>query len=207
MCAVSTNLKDTAAFGISDSNVFGFWDWVGGRYSVTSAVGIVPLSLHFGFKNMRAFLDGAGSIDDHFYNTKEVKKNIPLLLGLLGFFRTTIQGHYSRAILPYAQALCRFAPHIQQLDMESNGKRVNIDGNELTYECAPINFGEPGTNGQHSFYQLIHQGRVIPCEFIGFIKNQTPVDIKGESVSNHDELMSNFFSQVDDLYYYLISLA
>lgn len=199
MCAVSTNLKDTKKFGISDERVFGFWDWVGGRYSLCSAVGVLPLSLHFGFDIMREFLDGANFIDNHFFKTRETTKNIPLMLGLIGFYTVSIQGYNSKAILPYAQPLNKFAPHIQQVDMESNGKRVSVDGKELDYECGVINFGEPGTNGQHSFYQLIHQGRVIPCEFIGFCKSQTPVDIAGEPVTNHDELMSNFFSQPDAL--------
>eukprot|EP01015_Nassula_variabilis_P026138 TRINITY_DN518_c0_g1_i2.p1 TRINITY_DN518_c0_g1~~TRINITY_DN518_c0_g1_i2.p1 ORF type:complete len:238 (+),score=50.77 TRINITY_DN518_c0_g1_i2:111-824(+) len=111
----------------------------------------------------------------------------------------TVQNCSSRAILPYCQALCKFAPHIQQLDMESNGKRVSLDGHELEYLTGPVNFGEPGTNGQHSFYQLLHQGRTIPCEFIGFCKSQNPIFLSGEPVSNHDELMSNFFSQPDAL--------
>jgi glucose-6-phosphate isomerase len=160
MCAASTNLKETSTFGIDDSSVFGFWDWVGGRYSVTSAVGILPLSLHFGFKVMRDFLDGAGSIDTQFVETEDIQQNVPLMLGLLGFYRITIQGHSSKAILPYSQALCKFAPHIQQVDMESNGKRVSLEGEALNYETGVVNFGEPGTNGQHSFYQLIHQGTI-----------------------------------------------
>ena len=159
MCACSTNLKETSKFGISEDKVFGFWDWVGGRYSVCSAIGILPLSLHFGFDNMQQFLDGANSIDHHFRETKDITKNVPLMLGLIGFYHISIQGYYAKAILPYAQALSKFAPHIQQLDMESNGKRVNIEGKELPYEAGVINFGEPGTNGQHSFYQLLHQGK------------------------------------------------
>jgi glucose-6-phosphate isomerase len=159
MCAVSTNLKDTAAFGISEDRVFGFWDWVGGRYSLCSAIGILPLSFHFGFSIMREFLDGANQIDQHFFKTRETTKNVPLMLGLIGFYHISIQGYAAKAILPYTQALSKFAPHIQQVDMESNGKRVSIDGQELPYECGVINFGEPGTNGQHSFYQLIHQGK------------------------------------------------
>ena len=122
-----------------------------------------------------------------------------MLLGLLGFFRTAIQGYSARAIIPYCQALCKFAPHIQQLDMESNGKRVDSKGNIVEYPTAVVNFGEPGTNGQHSFFQLLHQGRVIPVEFIGFTKSQQPYNVEHEAVNNHDELMSNFFSQPDAL--------
>jgi len=199
LCAVSTALKETRAFGISDEKVFGFWDWVGGRYSVSSAIGVLPLSLHFGYDIVRQFLDGANYIDRHFRTTKDIRKNIPLLLGLIGFYNTTILNLESRAILPYSQALSKFAPHVQQLVMESNGKGVTIDGKFLNYAATGIHFGEPGTNGQHSFYQLLHQGRVVPAEFIGFCKSQTPVDLAGEPVSNQDELMSNFFSQPDAL--------
>lgn len=167
---------------------------------------MLPLSLHFGFDVMQQFLEGGYSIDKHLLEEKEIQvnvtitqKNIPLLLGLIGFYRTTIQKCSSRAILPYCQALCKFVPHVQQLDMESNGKGVNLEGKLLPYETAVVNFGEPGTNGQHSFYQLLHQGRPIPSEFIGFTKSQQPVHIGNEVVSNHDELMSNFFSQPDAL--------
>lgn len=122
-----------------------------------------------------------------------------MLLGLLGVWNSSFLGHGSRAILPYSQALLRFAAHIQQVDMESNGKRVTVDGDVLPFEAGEINFGEPGTNGQHSFYQLIHQGRVVPCDFIGMCESQSPVYMKGEVVANHDELMSNFFAQPDAL--------
>lgn len=199
LCAVSTALKETRTFGVSDDKVFGFWDWVGGRYSVCSAIGVLPLSLHFGYDIIRQFLDGANNIDKHFRTTKDIRKNIPLMLGLIGFYNVTIQNLNARAILPYSQAMTKLAPHIQQLVMESNGKRVSIRGETLPYEATVVHFGEPGTNGQHSFYQLLHQGRVIPAEFIGFCKSQTPVNISGEPVSNHDELMSNFFSQPDAL--------
>lgn len=122
-----------------------------------------------------------------------------MMLGLLGFYNGSVEGHAARAIIPYCQALCKFAPHIQQLDMESNGKRVNQKGEALTYQTAVVNFGEPGTNGQHSFFQLLHQGRVTPVEFIGFTKSQQPYLVEGNAVNNHDELMSNFFSQPDAL--------
>lgn len=128
-----------------------------------------------------------------------MQKNIPLLLGLIGLYRTTVQGFTSRAIIPYCQALCKFAPHIQQLDMESNGKRVNSKGEVVGYQTGVVNFGEPGTNGQHSFFQLLHQGRTVPVEFIGFTKSQQPYSVTHEPVNNHDELMSNFFSQPDAL--------
>ena len=161
ICAVSTALKETRAFGISDEKVFGFWDWVGGRYSVTSAIGVLPLSIHFGYDIIRQFLDGANAIDRHFRTTKDIRKNVPLLLGLIGFYNITILNYESRAILPYSQALSKLAPHIQQLIMESNGKGVTIDGKFLNYGATGIHFGEPGTNGQHSFYQLLHQGFIL----------------------------------------------
>lgn len=195
LCAVSTNLTETSKFGVDDKNVFGFWDWVGGRYSSWSAVGGVPLSLVFGYETFSEFLRGGNSIDNHLINTKSVKNNLPVLLGLLGFYNTFISNITTRAILPYSQALCKFANHIQQVDMESNGKSVSLNNKRLDYLCGPVVFGEPGTNGQHSFYQLIHQGRTIACEFIGYARSQC--EIKHETVSNHDELMSNFFAQVN----------
>lgn len=200
MVAVSTNLTLVEKFGIDPNNAFAFWDWVGGRYSVCSAVGVLPLSLQYGFSVVKKFLDGASSIDDHFHSTP-FEKNIPVLLGLLSVWNVSFLGYPARAILPYSQALEKFAPHIQQVSMESNGKGVSIDGVPLPFEAGEIDFGEPGTNGQHSFYQLIHQGRVIPCDFIGVVKSQQPVYLKGEMVSNHDELMSNFFAQPDALAY------
>ncbi|XP_051140827.1 glucose-6-phosphate isomerase, cytosolic [Andrographis paniculata] len=200
MVAVSTNLTLVEKFGIDPNNAFAFWDWVGGRYSVCSAVGVLPLSLQYGFAVVEKFLNGAASIDQHFHSAP-FEKNIPVLLGLLSVWNVSFLGYPARAILPYSQALEKFAPHIQQVSMESNGKGVSIDGVPLPYEAGEIDFGEPGTNGQHSFYQLIHQGRVIPCDFIGVVKSQQPVYLKGELVSNHDELMSNFFAQPDALAY------
>jgi len=147
LCAVSTNLSETKKFGVKDESVFGFWDWVGGRFSVCSAVGVLPLSLHYGYENVKSFLAGVKNIDDHFRNTKDASKNIPLLLGLIGFYNNYIGGHGSRAILPYCQALLKFPAHIQQLDMESNGKSVTRDGVRLGPSAGPIIFGEPGTNG------------------------------------------------------------
>ncbi|WCJ35167.1 Glucose-6-phosphate isomerase cytosolic [Euphorbia peplus] len=200
MVAVSTNLALVEKFGIDPKNAFAFWDWVGGRYSVCSAVGMLPLSLQYGFSIIEKFLKGASSIDQHF-SSAPFEKNIPVLLGLLSVWNVTFLGYPARAILPYTQALEKFAPHIQQVSMESNGKGVSIDGVPLPFGTGEIDFGEPGTNGQHSFYQLIHQGRVIPCDFIGVVKSQQPVYLEGEVVSNHDELMSNFFAQPDALAY------
>ncbi|KAJ7515015.1 hypothetical protein O6H91_23G068600 [Diphasiastrum complanatum] len=200
MVAVSTNLKLVKDFGINPENAFTFWDWVGGRYSVCSAVGVLPLSIQYGFDTVNRFLQGAWSVDEHF-RTTPFDKNLPVLLGLLSVWNVTFLGFPARAILPYCQALEKLAPHIQQVSMESNGKGVSIEGVQLPYETGEIDFGEPGTNGQHSFYQLIHQGRVIPCDFIGVIESQQPIYLKGEVVSNHDELMSNFFAQADALAY------
>ena len=196
--AVSTALDKTKAFGIDDNNVFAFWDWVGGRYSVSSAVGVLPLSLQYGNEALDYFLTGARSIDKHFA-TADLKNNLPVILGLIGIWNASFLNLGCRALLPYSQALHRFAPHIQQVDMESNGKRVALDGTVLPFQSGPVNFGEPGTNGQHSFYQLIHQGRVVPCDFIGFIHSQYPINYTDEVVSNQDELMSNFFAQPDAL--------
>ena len=137
-------------------------------------------------------------MDKHFLEAP-LRGNLPVLMGLLGVWNSSFLGYSTRAILPYAQALTRFAAHIQQVDMESNGKRVTAEGEVLPFECGEVNFGEPGTNGQHSFYQLLHQGRVVPAEFIGFCRSPTPRHVDGEMVSNHDELMSNFFAQPDAL--------
>ncbi|WZN59094.1 glucose-6-phosphate isomerase [Chloropicon roscoffensis] len=198
MVAVSTNVKLVSQFGIDPDNTFEFWDWVGGRYSVCSAVGMLPLSLQYGFDQMEQFLEGARDIDQHFLNAP-FEKNIPVTLGLVNLWNISFLHYPARAILPYCQALSKLAPHIQQVSMESNGKGVGMDGKPLKFEAGQIDFGEPGTNGQHSFYQLIHQGRVIPCDFIGTIKSQQSVYLKGEIVSNHDELMCNFFAQADAL--------
>lgn len=201
MIAVSSNVPSAEKFGINPENVFGFWDWVGGRYSVCSAVGIVPLALQYGEEPVRSFLQGAKQMDDHFFEAP-ISTNLPILLGLIGVWNSTFLKYSTRALLPYSQALLRFPAHIQQVDMESNGKGVSIDGEVLPFQTGEFNFGEPGTNGQHSFYQLIHQGRICPCDFIGSVKSQQPIDATkthGEVVSNHDELMSNFFAQADAL--------
>lgn len=198
MVAVSTNIKGVADFGIDPKNAFGFWDWVGGRYSVSSAVGVLPLALQYGYDVVDRFLAGAHDMDEHF-RTTPLEANLPIVMGLLGVWNSTFLGYGTRALLPYQQALLKLAPHIQQVDMESNGKGVRLDGSKLPHPAGPVNFGEPGTNGQHSFYQLVHQGRVVPCDFVGVINSQSPITLPGEPVSNHDELMSNFFAQPDAL--------
>lgn len=203
-CAVSSNIPKTEAFGIDKENVFGFWDWVGGRYSVWSAVGALPLSICFSYETFEEFLKGGKAIDDSIRrcDNDNVINNIPIMLGLIGFYNTFIRNINTRAVLPYSQALSKFPSHIQQLDMESNGKKVSKFTNEfLEYECGPVVFGEAGTNGQHSFYQLIHQGRELTCEFIAHCIPQFDCHYEGEKVSSHVELMSNFFAQPDALAY------
>jgi glucose-6-phosphate isomerase len=164
-CAVSTALDKVAAFGIDSDRIFGFWDWVGGRYSVWSAIGL-PLMIAIGKEKFVEFLAGAHSIDNHF-RTAPLRENIPMLLGLLGFYHRNVLGYATRAILPYDQRLSRFPAYLQQLDMESNGKGVTLDGTPVEGNSGPVVWGEPGTNGQHAFYQLIHQGTsIIPAEFM-----------------------------------------
>ncbi|TDX89078.1 glucose-6-phosphate isomerase [Neorhizobium sp. R1-B] len=163
--AVSTALDKVAAFGIESDRVFGFWDWVGGRYSIWSAIGL-PLMIAIGAENFGKFLDGAHAMDTHF-RTAPTRQNLPMLLGLLGFYHRNVLGYPTRAILPYDQRLLRFPAYLQQLDMESNGKGVTIDGKPVEGNSGPVVWGEPGTNGQHAFYQLIHQGTsIIPAEFM-----------------------------------------
>eukprot|EP01006_Ploeotia_vitrea_P016555 TRINITY_DN47279_c0_g1_i1.p1 TRINITY_DN47279_c0_g1~~TRINITY_DN47279_c0_g1_i1.p1 ORF type:complete len:621 (-),score=337.72 TRINITY_DN47279_c0_g1_i1:49-1731(-) len=198
MVACSAFPDRVEKFGIDPVNTFAFWDWVGGRYSVTSSVGLLPLALQYGFDIVQQFLAGARSIDRHF-QTAPPRANLPYLLGLLGVWNSSFLKYPARALACYNQSLHKFAPHIQQVDMESNGKRVDVAGKPLEFEAGEINFGEPGTNGQHSFFQLFHQGRVVPVDFIGFIESQHPIRGDGEEVSNHDELMSNFFAQPDAL--------
>ncbi|GFE55571.1 glucose-6-phosphate isomerase [Babesia ovis] len=199
MCAVSTNLKLTKQFGIDDSHVFGFWDWVGGRFSVSSAVGILPLAIHFGFDVAEQFLSGARMMDDHF-RTTPLEENMPVLMGLCSFYNSSILGLNSVALLPYSEDMSLFPRYVQQLSMESNGKSVRMNGDRLPYEAGEIFFGESGTNGQHSFYQLLHQGRVVPSEFIGYIRSYNP-DMVESGVTSHQELMANFFAQPDALAY------
>lgn len=163
--AVSTALDKVAAFGIDQARVFGFWDWVGGRYSIWSAIGL-PLMIAIGKENFGRFLDGGHAIDEHF-RTAPIRQNQPMLLGLIGFYNRNVLGYPSRAILPYDQRLSRFPAYLQQLDMESNGKAVTLDSKPVEFSTGPVVWGEPGTNGQHAFYQLIHQGTdVIPAEFM-----------------------------------------
>lgn len=198
--AVSTAKEKVEAFGIDPQNMFGFWDWVGGRFSATSAVGVLPLSLYLGFENVSYILEGAHWLDNHCRNTP-VEKNIPVLSALLDIWNINFLGLKTRALLPYAQGLAKLAAHTQQVEMESNGKSVDLEGNKLKFETGEIVFGEPGTNGQHSFYQLLHQGtQIVPCDFIGFITPQYKYEKDAQTkVTHHEELMTNFFAQPDAL--------
>jgi len=205
--AVSANpTLPVEKFGVDKDNIFEFWDWVGGRYSVTSAVGILPLALHYGYDVMDQFLKGANAMDVHFRNT-EFDRNLPVLLGLFGVWNCSFLKFETRALIPYCEALSRLPAHIQQLDMESNGKRIDLNGNAaLQNGCSgEIDFGEPGTNAQHSFFQLLHQGRVVPVDFVAFCESQLVHDdrysdgMKALIADNHDELMSNYFAQCDAL--------
>ncbi|MCI0662912.1 MAG: glucose-6-phosphate isomerase [Acidobacteria bacterium] len=190
--AVSTNESEVRQFGIDPANMFGFWDWVGGRYSMDSAIGLSTM-IAIGPENFRAMLAGLHSMDEHF-RTAKFKENLPVLLGLLSVWYNNFFGAQTVAVLPYDQYLKRFPAYLQQLTMESNGKSVTIDGSSVEYQTAPIYWGEPGTNGQHSFYQLIHQGtKLIPCDFIGFSRSLNPLD------SHHDILMANLFAQGEAL--------
>ena len=198
--AVSTAEDKVKAFGIDTVNMFGFWDWVGGRFSATSAVGGVPLSLYLGFDNFKKILEGAHWMDEHF-RKEPFEKNIPVISALLDIWNINFLGMKSRALLPYSQLLGKLPAHTQQVEMESNGKSVDLSGNKLSFDTGEVVFGEPGTNGQHSFYQLIHQGtQIIPCDFIGFIKPQYNVgNGSATEVTHHEELMTNFFAQADAL--------
>ncbi|MGO2370758.1 MAG: glucose-6-phosphate isomerase [Pseudoalteromonas prydzensis] len=188
--AVSTNLEKTAAFGIADENVFTMWDWVGGRFSLWSAIGL-PIALYLGFEAFEAILEGAFEVDEHF-KTAEYQQNIPLLMALLSVWNTSFLGFDSQAILPYDQALHMLPAYLQQGEMESNGKHVNFAGNTVPYTTVPIIWGMTGINGQHAFYQCLHQGNVVvPADFIASIKPQVNV---GE---HHDILLSNFFAQTE----------
>jgi glucose-6-phosphate isomerase len=190
--AVSTNAAEVAKFGIDTANMFGFWDWVGGRYSMESAIGLSTM-LAIGPDNFRAMLDGFHEIDEHF-RTVPFERNLPVLMGLLGVWYNDFFGAQTVGVLPYEQYLKRFPAYLQQLTMESNGKHVTLDGTEVTYATCPIYWGEPGTNGQHSFYQLIHQGtRLIPCDFIAFAQ---PLNHLGR---HHDVLLANVFAQSEAL--------
>ncbi len=190
--AVSTNAAEVAKFGIDTANMFGFWDWVGGRYSMDSAIGLSTM-LAIGPANFRAMLDGFHQMDEHF-RTAPFESNLPVILGLLTVWYTDFFNAQTMAVLPYEQYLKRFPAYLQQLTMESNGKHVTLDGDHVNYDTGPIYWGEPGTNGQHSFYQLIHQGtRLIPCDFIGFEKSLNPLG------RHHDMLLANVFAQAEAL--------
>lgn len=190
--AISTNEAEVKKFGIDPKNMFGFWDWVGGRYSMDSAIGLSTM-IAIGPDNFRAMLSGFHAMDEHF-RTAPFEKNLPVLMGLLGVWYNNFFGAQTVAVLPYDQYLKRFPAYLQQLTMESNGKYVTLDGTRVDYQTGAIFWGEPGTNGQHSFYQLIHQGtKLIPCDFIGFCQSLNPL---GE---HHDLLMSNLFAQSEAL--------
>jgi glucose-6-phosphate isomerase len=190
--AVSTNLEATAKFGINPQNVFEFWDWVGGRYYLWSAIGL-PIALFIGMDRFKELLDGAYAMDEHFRNAP-LDKNIPVLMGMLGIWYGNFFGASSNAVLPYDQYLHRFPAYLQQLDMESNGKGVDRDGNAVNYDTGMVVWGEPGTNGQHAFYQLIHQGtRMIPADFLAPLHSQNPL---GE---HHAILLANCFAQTEAL--------
>ncbi len=190
--AISTNAKEVAKFGIDTANMFGFWDWVGGRYSMDSAIGLSTM-LAIGPDNFRAMLGGFHQMDEHF-RTAPFEKNLPVLMGLLTVWYTDFFDAQTQAVLPYEQYLKRFPAYLQQLTMESNGKHVTLDGKHVETETGPVYWGEPGTNGQHSFYQLIHQGtRLIPCDFIGFFKTLNPLG------SQHAMLLANVFAQAEAL--------
>ncbi|MGD0566060.1 MAG: glucose-6-phosphate isomerase [Candidatus Goldiibacteriota bacterium] len=190
--AVSTNAEAVSKFGIDTANMFGFWDWVGGRYSMTSAIGLSNM-IAFGPENFRSMLDGFHQMDEHF-RTAPFEKNIPVIMGLLGLWYTDFFGAETMAVLPYEQYLKRFPAYLQQMTMESNGKQVTIDGRAVNYQTGAIYWGEPGTNGQHSFYQLIHQGtKLIPCDFIAFAKSINKIG------RHHDLLMANVFAQAEAL--------
>jgi glucose-6-phosphate isomerase len=190
--AVSTNAKDVKAFGIDTANMFGFWDWVGGRYSMDSAIGLSTM-LAIGPDHFQAMLAGFHAMDEHF-RTAPFERNLPVLMGLLAIWYNNFFGAQTVAVLPYDQYLKRFPAYLQQLTMESNGKHTTLNGARVTYETGPIFWGEPGTNGQHSFYQLIHQGtKLIPCDFIGFGRTLNPLG------NHHDLLMANVFAQTEAL--------
>jgi glucose-6-phosphate isomerase len=190
--AVSTNAAEVQKFGIDTANMFGFWDWVGGRYSMESAIGLSTM-IAIGPARFAEMLAGSHEMDEHF-RSAPFERNLPAILGLVGLWYTDFFGAQTVAVLPYSQYLARFPAYLQQLTMESNGKHVTMDGRRVTYETGPVYWGEPGTNGQHSFYQLIHQGtRLIPCDFIGFTE---PLEPLGD---HHDLLMANMFAQSEAL--------
>jgi len=190
--AVSTNADEVAAFGIDTDNMFGFWEWVGGRYSVDSAIGL-SLMIAIGAARFGEFLGGFRAVDEHFVSAP-LADNAPVLLGLIGVWNRNVEGFATKAVLPYAEELGRFPAYLQQLDMESNGKSVRLDGSRVTLDTGPIVWGEPGTNGQHAFYQLLHQGtEIVPADFIGFANPHHPHRI------HHDLLVANLIAQTEAL--------
>lgn len=190
--ALSTNADAVSKFGIDTENMYEFWDWVGGRYSLTSAIGM-SIAMYIGFDNFEAMLDGFHAMDEHF-RSAPFESNMPVILALLGVWYNNFFGAESQAILPYDQYMHRFAAYFQQADMESNGKRVTKDGKVVDYQTGPIIWGEPGTNGQHAFYQLIHQGtKLIPCDFLAPVNSQNPI------AEHHKMLLANFFAQTEAL--------
>ncbi len=195
--AVSTNAEAVQKFGIDTANMFGFWDWVGGRYSMDSAIGL-SLMLAVGPDGFQELLAGFHAMDEHF-RTAPLERNLPVLLGLLGIWYNNFFGAQSHAVLPYDQYLAYFPAYLQQLDMESNGKHITLDGQTVDYQTGPVIWGQPGTNGQHAFYQLIHQGtKLIPCDFIGFCQTLNPLPLEG-GAPHHDLLMANVFAQTEAL--------
>jgi glucose-6-phosphate isomerase len=189
---VSTNLKACDDFGIRDDRIFGFWDWVGGRYSVWSAIGL-PVAIAVGFDNFAAFLKGAYEMDQHFLKTR-LDRNLPVIMGMLGVWYRNAWGFATHAVLPYDQRLSRFTAYLQQQDMESNGKSVTVEGKAFDYQSGPVVWGEPGTVGQHSFYQLIHQGTsVIPCDFL------IAANPHEHMPPHHDKLVANVLAQSEAL--------
>ncbi|WP_421889519.1 glucose-6-phosphate isomerase [Marinoscillum sp.] len=190
--AISTNKESVTQFGIDEANMFEFWDWVGGRYSLWSAIGM-PIACAIGFDRFWELLEGAEAMDQHFLHTP-TQDNLPTILALLGIWYNNFFGAETQAILPYDQYMHAFAPYLQQGDMESNGKYVGRNGQKVTYQTGPIIWGEPGTNGQHAFYQLIHQGtKLIPCDFLAAAQSQNPLD------DHHEKLLANFFAQTEAL--------
>ncbi|MDQ3732751.1 MAG: glucose-6-phosphate isomerase, partial [Actinomycetota bacterium] len=190
--AVSTNAEKVAEFGIDTANMFEFWEWVGGRYSVESAIGL-SLMISIGRERFAEFLAGSHAVDEHF-RTKPLTENVPVVLGMIGVWNANVLGFDTKAVLPYAQELARFPAYLQQLDMESNGKSVRLDGLPVTLDSGPIVWGEPGTNGQHAFYQLLHQGtRIVPADFLGFANPHHP------HRDHHDLLVANLIAQTEAL--------
>ena len=190
--AVSTAADEVAAFGIDTANMFGFWNWVGGRYSLTSAIGL-SLMIAIGPARFAELLDGFHAMDEHF-RTAPLERNLPVTMAMLGILYNNVHGAETLAVLPYDQYLARFPAYLQQMDMESNGKSVDKQGRRVGYQTGPVVWGEPGTNGQHAFYQLIHQGtRLIPCDFIGFCRTHNPIG------DHHAKLMANFIAQTEAL--------